>query len=132
MEQWRSIAIAHHADFVVQTHSIPLFESYLRAPTNFLIQELHERDAYAFPPYTRIARMHFMEPEKYRADLLFQSFVKRIRQDLTHVLIQKIATTKQHRHEIEIKCREEEADMLLTVLHTFPDSVRIDMHADSL
>jgi primosomal protein N' len=57
LEEWRGVAHACRAPFLVQTKTPDLFRPYLADPVAAMRQELENRRAYGFPPFGRLIRL---------------------------------------------------------------------------
>src|SRR6185503_18175634 len=57
LEEWRGVAHACRAAFLVQTKTPDLFRPYLADPLAAMQQELGNRRAYGFPPFGRMVRL---------------------------------------------------------------------------
>ena len=132
VEEWRALARANKSLYFLQTASAPLFEEFYANPLETMAIELKQRQDYNLPPFVRIATVRIEEKEERKAELLQNTILKKIRSSFPNIRLQKLKNTKNNRHIIEIGFDVSEQTNLQKFLKDFPDSIRIDMHAESL
>jgi len=126
-EQWRSIAFAYQAEFLVQTRSLPFFLEYATSQEKSLLQEADIRRSYHQPPFCDVIRIDFKESEERKAELMMQQVIQHVRSIATDARIRK-QQEKDSQLSLEIRFSPVDRPPLLAYLKTLPDSMRIDTH----
>lgn len=132
VEEWRAVARANKSNYFVQTASAPLFEEFYANPLSVLTSELKQRQDYRLPPIARITTIRLDEPDTRKAELLLNNVLKNIRNNFPNVQLKKKENTKKNQRMIEVVFDVSEQKKLQKFFREFPDSIRIDMHAESL
>ncbi|OGL95178.1 hypothetical protein A2348_02545 [Candidatus Uhrbacteria bacterium RIFOXYB12_FULL_58_10] len=87
MEEWRGVANACRADFLVQTEVPDLFRSIFSERDRVLSDDLTTRQAYGQPPFRRICMIRFRSSEPHERDHALRAMSDRIREGVPTAMI---------------------------------------------
>lgn len=118
-EEWRGLALASHADYLVQTDAPGLFQELLSEPERVLADDLATRKAYGQPPYSRVVTIGYRVTEPLRREHALRAISDRVRSLVPEAAI-------SGRDTLKVSVPTEAADALLRALGEADDAYIID------
>ncbi len=130
-EEWRGLAFAHRAQFVIQTDSPELFQDFYANAQNVLEEELSQRIACDLPPKRRWMQVVYKDEESRKATLQADLLLQKIQAlSLPLTVVGPVFDEKTQWH-IDIGVLPEHSAILLNLFTTLDDHYIIDTNAFS-
>jgi|SRR3989339_38463 len=130
-EEWRGLAFAHKATFLIQTDTPELFEDFYANAQELFETELAQRVAYELPPKRRWMQITYKDDEHKKAVLQADLLTERLKALPTNLQLVGPVFDEKNQWHLDVGVIPQDTALLLNLFISLDDQYIIDTNAFS-